>query len=163
MFIANKILFHDALDWIHYDWNLLIFSFAANATKEKKKRPIEVDTYRSAQSTHTGPRGKRQQKSFLFCCQKNSRSKCTGIVHFYTFTRSSNHTKLLSFVEEFFLREKKKWHLMRPSTRRCGNLHQANILLNSLIKKEDWELPSNGFQLSPRPTVFGLKSSFPSF
>jgi len=24
---------------------------------------------------------------------------------------------------------------MRPSTRRCGNLHQANILLNSLIKK----------------------------
>jgi len=48
------------------------FAFAASATKEKKERPIEVETYRSAQSTHTGPRGKTKsyvyiyKKSFLF-------------------------------------------------------------------------------------------------
>jgi len=85
------------------------FAFAASATKEKKERPIEVETYRSAQSTHTGPRGKTKSYVYIYIrkvsfsniyiytiLSKNSRSKCTGIVHFYTFTRSSNHTKLLS-------------------------------------------------------------------
>ena len=95
------------------------FTFAASATKEKKERPIEVETYRSAQSTHTGPRGKTKSYVYIYkrkvsfsniyitqFLSKNSRSKCTGIVHFYTFTRSSNHTKLLSRWR-VFLREKR--------------------------------------------------------
>lgn len=119
MFIANKILFHDALDWIHINWNLLILLLSQQVPQKKKKNGQLKWRLTAARSRRTQGQEERQKVMYIYIrkvsfsniyiytiLSKNSRSKCTGIVHFYTFTRSSNHTKLLSRWR-VFLREKR--------------------------------------------------------
>lgn len=119
MFIANKILFHDALDWIHVNWNLLILLLSQQVPQKKKKNGQLKWRLTAARSRRTQGQEERQKVMYIYIrkvsfsniyiytiLSKNSRSKCTGIVHFYTFTRSSNHTKLLSRWR-VFLREKR--------------------------------------------------------
>ena len=119
MFIANKILFHDALDWIHVNWNLLILLLSQQVPQKKKKNGQLKWRLTAARSRRTQGQEERQKVMYTYIrkvsfsniyiytiLSKNSRSKCTGIVHFYTFTRSSNHTKLLSRWR-VFLREKR--------------------------------------------------------
>ena len=79
------------------------FAFAANAPKEKKERPIGVDTYRSAQSTHTGPRGKTEYNEIF--CQQTRGPNVQGSCNFIRLL----HRVIIqnySLVEEFFSEEK---------------------------------------------------------